>query len=183
MDVLSHSPAGCLSAQQGPLSCQVTVTVAQPGGNWALCAPWNLAVEPRPVSQISSLLSHKGLRRGGGVVGKRSQAPAPPPASSLADLLVSRFSGSTPFSSTFTHSLSGALEPRHLLPEQPLLGTIVLTMFKPSGFPHSFCRYLDADTFRVPLSPAPTSLHDLYMPCINSHRRPKFSYTCLGLWI
>lgn len=44
MDILSHSPAGRLSAQQGPLSCQVTVTVGQPGGNWALCAPLELGL-------------------------------------------------------------------------------------------------------------------------------------------
>lgn len=71
-----------ISAQQGPPNCQVTVTADQPGDNWALRSPWNLAVAPRPASQNSGLLGHKGSRGGGGVTDSRSQTRAPPPASS-----------------------------------------------------------------------------------------------------
>lgn len=63
-EALGHCPVQHTPVLQGPLSCQVAVTVVQPGGNWVPRAPWNLAVVPRSVSQNSGLLGHKEVEEG-----------------------------------------------------------------------------------------------------------------------
>lgn len=144
------------------------MAVGQPGGN---------TVEPRPGSQNSSLLSHNGSRGGGRVTG--SQTPAPPPASRPE---ISGFS--------FARLLIDCLQLCfHNLYPQPLLplNSDICSLrslywehqrhsFQTIIFPDNFCSFL-ATSFQdtsVLSSHYPSPAPMLFMPCINSHRKPKF---------
>lgn len=130
MDALGHCPVRHISVLQGPLSCQVAVTVARPGGYWVTACSLEPGGGPQfCITELWSLGSQR-LRGGGGVADSRRQTPAPPTASILANfnLQLPKFSGShskryevafcnVSIASTYQEDLhpQGALEPRRLL--------------------------------------------------------------------